>query len=1550
MVPGLASGSSSGSVRQLPTPSTRLAQSITLTLTLRRSDQPGFARFVSAVENRHSPLFRHFLTQRALTARFGPTPDAYAGVLRYLRHHGFRLVQGSANRLTLTVRGTRARAERAFGVRVAEFANRGRRVYANLGDPVVPRYLGSSILAVSGLSDLAAPTPADGGATYGSALVTAYELANFELAGANAALETASSPGGNAAELAIAINRINLALKTIAAIRVAAAFERVVLDPPATGAGQKVGVLAFSGFRTSDVADWLASAGLPVSRLAQLSRVDVNGGAPIGPDENDVLLGIQAIMSLAPGAQVSVYDAPEGDPNTSFQTLFNAMINDKVTVISNSFGYCEDQTTPADVQSIDAILASAAASGISVFNATGDNGSGCSDGSAGTVAVPADSPNATAVGGSALTSGPGFTYGHETWWDGSTAVPQQGQGGFGVSRFFSRPGYQSGMTSGSMRSVPDVVAPASPGEAICEADAGGCSDDVLYGGTSLSTPVWAAAAALLNEAQGHQLGLLNPLLYPLAGTSAFHSAASIGSDPPHVGLGSPNGAFLNRALGAPGPGPVDPASSTVTATSPNPLTPFLGTVPADGSSAASVVVELVDTHGNLIAGKTVTLAASPGSHAVISPSSGTSTLDNGAIVFTVKDATAENVTFTATGDGVELNAQPTIDFTTPPTPPATSGVIGANLTSVPADGTTTSTVTVTLQNGQGQGAQGKTVRLTPSGGHSTILAPSPATTDATGQVKFTVSDATAETVSYNATDLTDNNLAVPGSATVSFTSATNNQPCESSQAPSAAAGFAFTNVAVGFPSGGCAGPIGLAFDPSGNLFVDDSLDNSAMFKFGPQGGTADASTEVGAPTSPKARVAGLVFGQDGELYAGEYCGNVVQLDPATAQVIRTLATTDGAKMPCPTGTTVDPLTGDLLVTNAGFGTQITRISSPASATPAVSVYATVPSGADGIAIAPDGTIYVAGQNGTVYSVTGTGGPATPVVNAVAGVPGFPDGVAVEASPSSTHAQALFVNTNGGTIVEISDLTAATPTQTTVFSAGSRGDFVTVGPDGCMYATQTDRVIRLTAADGSCPFAPTSVAPALRLTPTAVTPDPAQGTPESFTATFQNLTVPAGTPVQLVVAGPNLQTLFARTDGVGQARFTYAGTYTGNDALLATATAGGQTLTSNPAEVNWTGGKHTTFLGINIAPIAGTLGQSVTLKVSLTDISVNPPTAIAGQTINFTLGDLSCSGVTDSAGIASCSVTPDGVGLSALTATFAGTSQYLGSSDSTGFVTVAAIPPAGKSGGSTPPGGSPPLAGVVGAAPVNTALPTINGTAKSGRTLTCVTGSWTNGPTGFTYQWSRYGTPLVGATSSTYTVQTLDEGASLTCTVVASNAFGSSAQATSKAATVLLPIVAGCPKATGGVGGQNLGLASLGESRTQAHKAYRHSSTRGKSYEDFFCLTPIGVRVGYASPKLLHGVSRHLKNTLGSRVVWVSTSNPFYAVGGIRPGALLTIADTTLPHGNLFRVGLNTWYLAPDGPVTAIFKARGGVVEEVGIADKAITRTHGAERSFLTSFS
>lgn len=90
-----------------------------------------------------------------------------------------------------------------------------------------------------------------------------------------------------------------------------------------------------------------------------------------------------------------------------------------------------------------------------------------------------------------------------------------------------------------------------------------------------------------------------------------------------------------------------------------------------------------------------------------------------------------------------------------------------------------------------------------------------------------------------------------------------------------------------------------------------------------------------------------------------------------------------------------------------------------------------------------------------------------------------------------------------------------------------------------------------------------------------------------------------------------------------------------------------------------------------------------------------------------------------------------------------------------------------------------LAGAVnpsagGSAPVNTVAPVVSGTAAVGSTLSCTTGTWTNSPTSYTYQWQRdtqgsdpYNN-IGGATASTYLLVNADIGCHIRCQVTAHN--------------------------------------------------------------------------------------------------------------------------------------------------------------------------------------
>jgi hypothetical protein len=81
--------------------------------------------------------------------------------------------------------------------------------------------------------------------------------------------------------------------------------------------------------------------------------------------------------------------------------------------------------------------------------------------------------------------------------------------------------------------------------------------------------------------------------------------------------------------------------------------------------------------------------------------------------------------------------------------------------------------------------------------------------------------------------------------------------------------------------------------------------------------------------------------------------------------------------------------------------------------------------------------------------------------------------------------------------------------------------------------------------------------------------------------------------------------------------------------------------------------------------------------------------------------------------------------------------------------------------SPPPGTAPPSLTTVGS---------VSGTAEVGKTLNCASGSWTGAPT-FTRQWLRNGTPIGGATGTSYTLVSADRGTTVQCEVKATNAGG-----------------------------------------------------------------------------------------------------------------------------------------------------------------------------------
>lgn len=300
----------------------------------------------------------------------------------------------------------------------------------------------------------------------------------------------------------------------------------------------------------------------------------------------------------------------------------------------------------------------------------------------------------------------------------------------------------------------------------------------------------------------------------------------------------------------------------------------------------------------------------------------------------------------------------------------------------------------------------------------------------------------------------------------------------------AASGYAVATVVTGFASQSFGvGPTGMALDTAGNLYVSECYcpgtnQSQGIYKFGPGRGVASPVTELATASSLGGVPWVLAFGKDGNLYAALVdVGKVVQVDTVTGAVVRLLATGIFSASDVAT----DPLSGDLFVDQSGGANNIYRVS-PTSGT--VTLYATVPN-AQGLTFAPNGTLYATSINlQEVVKISGTNSPPpTPTSwTAVAFVPVI-GGVAVSATPGTpfVYASGLF----DGKITKV-DLTTSPPTLTNVVRGGSFGANLAVGPDGSLYASQSNGVIRITNADATSlppplgPLFPTNPNPPQRL--------------------------------------------------------------------------------------------------------------------------------------------------------------------------------------------------------------------------------------------------------------------------------------------------------------------------------------------------------------------------------------------------------------------------------------------------------------------------------------
>jgi len=502
------------------------AERLEVSVLLRRSNADELADRVRKLARREGQ--RRHASRQEFDQQYGAAAADIAAVKEFASQHGLAVVQEHAGRRTVVLSGTVAQFNKAFGVDLQRFEHGGGSYRGRVGSVQLPDQLSGRVEAVLGLDNRPVAKP------------------HFRTRPIRGNVHW-NANGGDAT--------------SFTPLQLASLYD----FPSGTGQGECVGIIELGGGeRQADLSKYFSSLGIKSGPKVTVVSVDHSKnqptGDPNGPD-GEVMLDIEAVGAIAPRANIAVYFGPNTD--AGFLDAITTAIHDgtnKPSVISISWGGPESNWTPQSMTAFDSAFQAAAAMGITVCVASGDNGSsdGVNDG-ADHVDFPASSPHVLACGGTSLKVSGNEIQSESVWNDGA----QGGAGGGGVSSVFALPAWQNGLkvklTSGetqplTKRGVPDVSGNADP-ETGWDVRVDGTN--TVIGGTSAVAPLWAGFIARINEARGNNpVGYINPQLYAspdvlndITQGNNGDFAAARGWDA-CTGLGSPAGSKLAQLLSA----------------------------------------------------------------------------------------------------------------------------------------------------------------------------------------------------------------------------------------------------------------------------------------------------------------------------------------------------------------------------------------------------------------------------------------------------------------------------------------------------------------------------------------------------------------------------------------------------------------------------------------------------------------------------------------------------------------------------------------------------------------------------------------------------------------------------------------------------------------------------------------------------------------------------------------------------------------------------------------------------------------------------------------
>jgi subtilase family serine protease len=492
-----------------------------------------------AVSTPGSVSYRRFITPAQYHAQYDPTAATVASVSGWLASTGLRVTGVEANSRYISVSGTVAAAQAAFGVSLESYTHDGQTVQAPSGNASVPTSVSGAIQSVSGLDTTqnvmthSAPPP--------PAFVNARPCSIY-YGQLKATVQ---------ADLTTPLPKFRGKTLPYAPCGYTGSQYRAAYESNSTldGSGITVGITDAYASPTivNDINTYTANHGdgsWAPGQYTQTKPSNFTNQKQCDPSGwyGEQTLDIEAVHAMAPGANVHYY-ASRSCLDADFADLLAQVVDrNEVQLVTNSWGEPEEDETTEDAMALQQSFLQGAMQGISFLFSSGDNGDELANTGIKQADSPASSPYVTAVGGTSDAIGADGSFLFQTGWgtnryllsaDGKSWVFNTflyGAGG-GFSSIFNRPAYQNGVVPNNAppgRAVPDVGLDGDPNTGMLIGitqtfpDGSVKYGEYRIGGTSLSSPLFAGMTALtLQNSGGGGAGLLNPIIYGQSGAGTF---------------------------------------------------------------------------------------------------------------------------------------------------------------------------------------------------------------------------------------------------------------------------------------------------------------------------------------------------------------------------------------------------------------------------------------------------------------------------------------------------------------------------------------------------------------------------------------------------------------------------------------------------------------------------------------------------------------------------------------------------------------------------------------------------------------------------------------------------------------------------------------------------------------------------------------------------------------------------------------------------------------------------------------------------------------------